>query len=64
MAELSGPWVAGALVNNIWGFSDTDELNSFLFQYFINYNLKNGWSLVSGPPINVPIPCEKKATRS
>lgn len=44
-------WVAGALVNNIWGFSDTDELNVFLLQYFVNYNLSKGWYLVSGPII-------------
>jgi len=46
---MSGPWVAGALVNNIWGFSDTRELNAFLFQYFVNYNLSDGWYLVSAP---------------
>lgn len=48
---IGGPWVAGALVNNVWGFSDTDRLNSFLLQYFINYNLDHGWYLVSAPII-------------
>jgi hypothetical protein len=43
------PWVAGAWVNNIWGFENTDSLNSFLFQYFVNYNLKSGWYRVSAP---------------
>jgi len=46
---IDGPWVAGALVNNIWGFKNGNELNSFLFQYFINYNLDDGWYLVSAP---------------
>lgn len=46
---IKGPWVAGALANNVWGFEETNELNSFLFQYFVNYNIKNGWYLVSAP---------------
>ncbi|MDF7822934.1 hypothetical protein P4B35_02835 [Pontiellaceae bacterium B12227] len=46
---IKGRWVAGALANNIWGFEKTGELNTFLFQYFINYNLDKGWYLVSGP---------------
>ena len=46
---IKDKWVAGGLVNNVWGFEDTSELNSFLFQYFINYNLDKGWYLVSAP---------------
>ena len=46
---IKDKWVAGGLVNNIWGFEKTDELNSFLFQYFVNYNLDHGWYLVSAP---------------
>ncbi len=48
---IDGPWVVGALVNNIWGFDNTEELNSFLFQYFFNFNLDHGWYLVSAPII-------------
>ncbi len=48
---IDGPWVAGGMVNNIWGFDDTSELNSFLFQYFVNYNLNHGWYVVSAPII-------------
>jgi len=46
---IKDKWVAGGLVNNVWGFEETDELNAFLFQYFINYNLDKGWYLVSAP---------------
>ena len=46
---MKKPWVAGGLVNNIWGFENKNRLNSFLFQYFVNYNLKSGWYLVSAP---------------
>ena len=29
---IKDKWVAGGLVNNVWGFEETDELNAFLFQ--------------------------------
>ena len=47
-----GPWVAGALVNNIWSFagnSDLSSVSAFLLQPFINYNLSQGWYLVTAP---------------
>ncbi|MFC1765207.1 neuromedin U [Planctomycetota bacterium] len=46
---IDGPWVAGALANNVWGFENSGRLNNFLFQYFVNYNLDAGWYLVSAP---------------
>jgi hypothetical protein len=39
--RASGPWVTGALVNNVWSVSEEDdrsEVNQFLLQPFINYN--------------------------
>jgi hypothetical protein len=51
---MKGPWVIGALVNNIWSFAgddDRDDVNQMLFQYFINYNLPGGWYLSSAPVI-------------
>ena len=47
-----GPWVAGALLNNVWSFagdSDRGAVSAFLLQPFINYNLSNGWYLVTSP---------------
>jgi len=46
---IKDKWVAGGLVNNIWGFEETDKLNLFYTQYFVNYNLNHGWYLVSAP---------------
>ena len=49
-----GKWVVGALVNNIWSFagdSSEPDVNAFLLQYFINYNLKHGWYLTTAPII-------------
>jgi len=51
---MYGPWVVGALVKNLWsvaGDSDTPNVNQFLLQYFINYNLPDGWYLSSAPVI-------------
>jgi len=47
----AGKWVVGALANNVWGIEDTSKLDKFLFQYFVNYNLPNGWYVVTAPII-------------
>jgi hypothetical protein len=39
--RMSGPWVYGALVNNVWSVSEDDDrgkVNQFLAQPFVNYN--------------------------
>ena len=54
MLKSSGPWVAGALINNVWTFADqgdAPEVNQFLLQLFINYNFGKGWALASAPII-------------
>lgn len=46
--------MVGALVNNIWSFagdSNEPDVNAFLLQYFVNYNLKHGWYLTTAPMI-------------
>jgi hypothetical protein len=46
------PWSIGLLAQNIWSFAgqDTrDDVNQFLLQYFINYNLPQAWYLTSAP---------------
>ena len=51
---MSGPWVVGVLLNNIWsvgGDGDLADVNSMLLQYFVNYNLAGGWYLTSAPII-------------
>ena len=47
-----GPWTIGVLVNNYWsvaGASDRKNVNQMLLQYFLDYNLRHGWYLVSSP---------------
>lgn len=51
---MPGNWVVGALVQNMWSYagpSDAQDVNKFLFQYFINYNLAGGWYLSTTPII-------------
>ena len=48
---MRGPWVAGSLFNNVWSFTGDEDVNLFTWQYFVNYNLDDGWYLVSAPII-------------
>ena len=51
---IQGPWVAGLLVSQVWSFagqSDRADVSFFLAQYFVNYNMDDGWYLVSAPII-------------
>jgi hypothetical protein len=39
--KITGPWVVGGLINNIWsvgGDAGRDSVNQMLFQPFVNYN--------------------------
>ena len=48
----SGPWVVGALVNNVWSFagdSTRPAVNQMLLQPSVTYNLPDGWFLTYGP---------------
>jgi len=47
-------WVIGVLVNNQWsvaGDPNRKNVNAFLAQPFINYNMADGWFLTSSPII-------------
>ena len=51
---VHGPWVLGALVNNVWSFagdSDRRDVNQMLRQPFVNYNLPDAWYVVTAPII-------------
>jgi hypothetical protein len=50
----NAPWTYGALVFNTWSFAgdnDREDVNLFALQPILNYNLSDGWSLVSAPVI-------------
>lgn len=49
-----GEWTFGALLNNVWsvaGHPNLPDVNQFLLQYFINYNLQKGWYLTLHPTL-------------
>ncbi len=48
-----GNWVLGSLFTNITSVAGagSQDVNTFFWQYFINYNLPNGWYLSSIPVI-------------
>ena len=50
---MPGKWVIGSLISNVWsvGGSGDQDVNFFTWQYFINYNMDNGWYLTSAPII-------------
>ena len=48
---IQGPWVFGALVNNIWAGTQGQRVNQLLIQPFLNYNLPHGWYLTTSPVI-------------
>ena len=49
-----GKWTVGLRINNVWsvaGHSNLPDVNQFLLQYFINYNLPKGYYLTWQPTI-------------
>jgi len=48
---MRGPWVVGSLFSNVWSFTGDEQVNLFSWQYFVNYNLDDGWYLTSAPVI-------------
>ncbi|QSQ25361.1 neuromedin U [Pyxidicoccus parkwayensis] len=47
-----GPWTLGVLANNLWsvfGSGDRASVNQLLLQYFITYDLPEGWYVNSAP---------------
>jgi hypothetical protein len=49
-----GPWVIGSLIRQLWSFAgdgDRKNVSQLLIQPFVNYNMADGWYLVSAPII-------------
>ena len=55
--KMDGKWVYGGLISNVWSFAGSgqdagfEKVNSFAVQPFVNYNMDDGWFLVSVPII-------------
>ena len=49
---MPGNWVIGTLLSNIWSVGGGEaDINLFTWQYFVNYNLEDGWYVVTAPII-------------
>ena len=61
---IQGHWVFGALMNNQWSFAGWGDkpVNSFLLQPFVNYNLPDGWYLVTAPILTANWKADKAGT--
>ena len=47
---MPGHWVIGSLISNIWSVGGGDaDINLFTWQPFVNYNLDDGWYIVTAP---------------
>ena len=47
-----GKWTMGAVASNVWsvaGKSDREDVNFFFAQWFLNYNIGNGWAVGTAP---------------
>lgn len=58
---IHGPWVYGALMNNQWsvgGWGDR-AVNLMLLQWFLNYNLPDGWYFTTSPIVTANWKAEK-----
>jgi hypothetical protein len=50
LLTMPGHWVLGVLANNVWSIAG-DSANNMLIQYFVNYNLPDGWYATMAPII-------------
>ena len=51
----TGKWTMGGVISNIWSFageSDRADVNLLTLQYFVNYNMGNGWAVGTAPVIS------------
>ncbi len=48
---MRGPWVVGSLFSNVWDINGDVDIDVFTWQYFVNYNMADGWYLTSSPLI-------------
>lgn len=60
LLTIQGPWVVGLVANQVWSLTGSHDgstpsaspnVSRFLTQYFVNYDLPNGWYGTSSPII-------------
>ena len=61
-----GSWVFGSVITQQWDFAgrgNANDVSLSIWQYFINYNLKDGWFLTSSPTMSANWEAEKTGDR-
>jgi hypothetical protein len=58
---IQGHWVYGALMNNQWSVAGWGDkpVNAMLLQWFVNYNLPDGWYLTTSPIVTADWKADK-----
>jgi hypothetical protein len=51
LLTMPGKWVIGSLFSQVWGINEdnNNDVSLFTWQYFVNYNLSDGWYVTSAP---------------
>ena len=44
-----GHWVAGLTANQVWSYREGSDISQTFIQYFITYNINNGWYVNTNP---------------
>ena len=44
-----GHWVAGLTANQVWSYREGSDISQTFIQYFITYNISNGWYINTNP---------------
>ena len=58
---MQGHWVFGVLLNNQWSVAGWGDkaVNAMLLQWFVNYNLPDGWYLTTAPIVTADWKADK-----
>jgi hypothetical protein len=63
---MPGNWVIGTTFAQQWDFAgkgSAEDVSSFVWQYFINYNLSDGWFLSSSPTMTANWKAERDSDK-
>ena len=62
---MPGNWVLGSLFSQVWGINEdnNNDISLFTWQYFVNYNLSDGWYLTSAPIITANWEAERDSQK-
>ncbi len=62
---MPGKWVIGSLFSQVWGINEdtNNDVSLFTWQYFVNYNLNDGWYLTSAPIMTANLEAQRDSQK-